>query len=90
MKLDDYEQEILDAYKQGKLKSRKLSKKELTEYQKAAKATFAKDKRVNIRISSNDLRSIQIRALEDGIPYQTLMSSILHKFIKGSLVDRSA
>ena len=90
MKLDKYEQELLDAYDQGKLKSRKLSKKELSEYQLAAKATFAKDKRVNIRISSNDLRSIQIRALEEGIPYQTLMASVLHKFVGGRLVDKGA
>lgn len=90
MKLDNYEQEILDSYKQGKLKSRKLSKKEMTDYQRAARATFAKDKRVNIRISSNDLRNIQIRALEEGIPYQTLMSSVLHKFVKGTLIDKKA
>ena len=58
-------------------------------YQKIAKATMAKDKRVNIRIASRDLEAIQARAIEDGIPYQTLMSSVLHKFVTGKLVEKN-
>jgi predicted DNA binding CopG/RHH family protein len=53
-----------------------------TEY---ARATFRKERRVNIRISEKDLNAIQSRALEEGIPYQTLMSSVLHKYVNGTL-----
>ena len=55
---------------------------------KFAQATVKKNKRVNIRLSSIDLEGIQSKALEEGIPYQTLMSSILHKFVIGNLVER--
>ncbi len=51
----------------------------------AARPTSRKDKRVNIRISSQDLELLQARALREGIPYQTLMSSILHKYVHGAL-----
>ena len=56
----------------------------------AAAITFKKDKRINIRISSRDLEAIQKRALVEGIPYQTLVSSILHKYVSGSLHDVTA
>jgi len=52
-----------------------------------AKATFRKDRRVNIRISSKDLEAIQKRALEEGLPYQTLIASLLHKFASGRLCE---
>ncbi len=55
--------------------------------QAAAEETFKKDKRINIRISSRDLESLQRRALEEGIPYQTLVSSVLHKYVSGGLHD---
>ncbi len=58
--------------------------------QEAATNTFKKDKRINIRISSRDLDAIQKRALVEGIPYQTLVSSILHKYVSGSLHDVTA
>lgn len=86
MKLDDYENEILEADRKEKLKKSKLPKRKLTEYQKAAKETLSKNKRVNIRLSTKDLRELQLKAVEEGIPYQTLMASILHKFLSGALV----
>ncbi len=55
--------------------------------QTAAEETFKKDKRINIRISSRDLESLQRRALEEGIPYQTLVSSVLHEYVSGGLHD---
>ncbi len=58
--------------------------------QGVAKETFKKDKRINIRISSHDLALLQRRALEEGIPYQTLVSSILHKYVSGGLHDLMA
>ena len=63
---------------------------EAERYRQYARATFKKDTRTNIRISSKDLEALQRRALEDGIPYQTLMASILHKYVSGRLAEKSA
>ncbi len=89
-KLDAEEQEILEAFEAGKLKKSKNSKRQIKQHMETAEATFKKDARINIRLSSRDLRSLQAKALMEGMPYQTLVSSILHKFIDGQLVDRSA
>jgi hypothetical protein len=56
----------------------------------AARATAIKDRRVNIRLSSGDLSDIQARALEEGVPYQTLIASVLHKYVTGRLAERPA
>jgi predicted DNA binding CopG/RHH family protein len=87
-KLDAYEIEILQAYESGKLKPI-ASKTELERVRAAARATAIKDKRVNIRLSSADLMDIQAKALEEGMPYQTLIASVLHKYVTGKLADRS-
>ena len=87
-KLTTEEQEILDSYERGEWVS-VLGNENIEKYRAAAKATFKKDKRVNIRISGKDLELIQERALIEGLPYQTLMSSVLHKFVNGNLVDKS-
>ena len=89
-KLDPYEKEILDAFESGKLKKSKTEKQQIKRHTSVAEATFKKDARINIRLSSRDLRSLQAKALMEGMPYQTLVSSILHKFIDGKLVDKSA
>ncbi|GAM10266.1 hypothetical protein OR1_02554 [Geobacter sp. OR-1] len=86
-KLDEFEKDILDAYEKGDLISTKPSIKEKEKYKASAKATFLKDRRVNIRLSSPDLMDIQARALEDGVPYQTLIASVLHKYVSGRLVE---
>ena len=86
-KLTKEEQEILDSYERGEWVS-VLDKEDIEKYRAAAKTTFKKDKRVNIRISGKDLELIQERALIEGLPYQTLMSSVLHKFVNGNLVDK--
>jgi predicted DNA binding CopG/RHH family protein len=57
-------------------------------FRAAARATAAKDRRVNIRLSSGDLQDIQVRALEEGLPYQTLIASVLHKYVTGRLAER--
>lgn len=77
------EKELLKGFESGEFKST-LSKKRKEFLMSAAEETFRKDKRINIRISSRDLESIQRRALEEGIPYQTLVSSIIHKYVSGS------
>ena len=89
-KLDNEEQEILDAFESGKLKKSKNSKKQIEQHRLVAEATFKKDARINIRLSSRDLRSLQARALREGVPYQTLVSSVLHKYVDGQLIDKTA
>ncbi len=85
MKLDADEKEILESVERGEWRSVKGVKRDLDRYRQYAKATFRKDRRLNIRISSKDLEAIQKRALEDGLPYQTLISSLLHKYASGRL-----
>ncbi|MFI4940684.1 MAG: hypothetical protein ACHP7O_10155 [Burkholderiales bacterium] len=86
-RIDDYELEILDAYEKGRLKS-VATKAELAKFKAAARATAIKDRRVNIRLSAGDLSDIQVKALEEGIPYQTLIASILHKYATGRLSEQ--
>lgn len=81
------EEEILKTYEADEWRSVENLKAEVEKYQKYADATFKKDKRVNIRISKKNLEALQQKALEEGIPYQTLISSILHKYINGRLVE---
>lgn len=89
-KLDSEEKEILEAFEKGELNRSKNAKQEIERHKAVAGATFKKDARINIRLSSGDLRSLQARALREGIPYQTLVSSVLHKFVDGQLVDKAA
>ncbi len=89
LKLSKEEKEILKAFEAGEFKS-VLTPKRKKMLQAIAEETFKKDKRINIRISSRDLESLQRRALEEGIPYQTLVSSVLHKYVSGGLHDLMA
>ena len=86
-KIDEYEREILAAYEKGQLKS-VATKAELAKFKAAARATAIKDRRVNIRLSSGDLSDIQAKALEEGMPYQTLIAGVLHKYVTGRLLNR--
>lgn len=86
--VDAYEREILSAFDKGSLKS-VATKAELEKFRAAARATAVKDRRVNIRLSSIDLNDIQVRALEEGMPYQTLIASVLHKYVSGRLVENA-
>ena len=88
--LDPEEQEILEAFERGKLKQAHNSTAISAQHRQSAEAAFKKDVRINIRLSSRDLRALQARALREGIPYQTLVASVLHKFVDGQLVDKSA
>jgi predicted DNA binding CopG/RHH family protein len=88
-KLDDFEKDILSAYENGEFKSTSPSKAELAKFKAAASATFLKEKRVNIRLSAPDLMDIQARALEEGIPYQTLIASVLHKYVSGRFLEQT-
>jgi predicted DNA binding CopG/RHH family protein len=86
MKMDADEKELLDSVERGEWKSAK-GKRERARYSRYAKATFRKDRRLNIRLSSKDLEAIQKRALAEGLPYQTLIASLLHKYAAGRLKE---
>lgn len=83
---DAEEREILQAWEAGALKPVSDMADQIQAHRAAADATFKKDQRLNIRISSRDLKSLQARALEEGVPYQTFAASLLHKFVSGHLV----
>jgi predicted DNA binding CopG/RHH family protein len=85
--LDADEQQLLDAFEQGALTS-VATPALLNDVRQSARATGQKDQRINIRLSSGDLQAIRTRALQEGIPYQTLISSVLHKYVSGTLQER--
>ncbi len=89
-KLDRKEKELLESFERGEWKSVRRLESERGRYQTYAESTFKKNRRVNIRISEKDLEAIQKRALEEGIPYQTLISSLLHKYASGRLIDKES
>jgi len=88
--LDGYEKQVLSACERGKLKSVVTSEAALRRYREYARATLTKNRRVNIRVSSQDISDIQARAVEEGMPYQTLIASVLHKFATGRLVEKKS
>ena len=88
MKLDKEEREILDAYDNGKLTLTSPSKKERNKIQSMAKQTFRKDRRVTIRLYDHDLKGVQKKAMEKGMPYQTLISAMIHQYVEGDLIER--
>jgi len=88
LNLSKEEEEILESYNADEWQSVMNLNDEISKYQDYAIASQKKDKRVNIRISTKNLQALQQKALEEGIPYQTLISSILHKFVNGRFVER--
>lgn len=89
IKLDKEEKDLLESYERGEWRSVKNLKGEIQKHKGYARQTLKKDKRVNIRISSMVLEELQTRAVEDGMPYQTLISSILHRFVTGRLTEKT-
>jgi len=90
MKLTKEEKEILDSVERGEWKHVPNFKREAKRFQESAKATLRKDKRVNIRMTERDLVYFQKKAVEEGLPYQTLISSVLHKYINGRLIEKAS
>ena len=88
MKLDKYEEELLAAFESGELLP-VATKAELEQIRESARATATKDQRINIRLTAGDLRDIQVKAMQEGMPYQTLIASVLHKYVTGRLTERS-
>jgi predicted DNA binding CopG/RHH family protein len=87
-KLDSEEKEILNDYENDEYDEISDMEKVIEKHTEYAKATFLKNKRINIRISQRDLEYIQRRALEEGLPYQTLIASLIHRYISGKLVEK--
>jgi predicted DNA binding CopG/RHH family protein len=90
MKLNKEERKILRSVEKGRWHSVRGVKKEIQRYRGYARATVRKDKRVNIRMSEKDLVRFQKEAMEQGLPCQTLISSVLHKYVNGRLVDKAS
>lgn len=84
-RLEREEKEILDAIEDGEWEFVRPKRTELQRYAQIAKNTLRKDQRMNIRISKADLNRIKAKAAEEGIPYQTLVSSVIHKYVAGNL-----
>ena len=90
IKLDQEENEIMDAFESGNVKRAKNASETQKRHKEYAKAMLKKDARINIRLPSKDLRGLQKRALSEGIPYQTLVASILHKYVEGRLHENGS
>lgn len=89
MRYDKEEKEILDAYESGKIKLSTPSKKEIDAIKATAVNTFKKDRRITIRLYDHDFKGIQKKAMEMGIPYQTLISGIIHRYVEGDLTSKT-
>ena len=87
MKLDKQEQEILESLERGEWKSVKNLKEEIKKARAQAVATAKKDARMNLRLSRRDMIALKSRALEEGIPYQTLVAGIIHKYVEGRMKE---
>lgn len=87
-KLDKTEKKLLRDFRAGRLRSVEDLDSEKKRYQKLAANTLRRDKRVNIRVSQDDIEALRERAQLEGIPYQTLIYSIIRKYLGGRLLDR--
>ena len=88
-KLDKEEKEILDAFERDELKSVPNVVQEIKDARQAARNTFNKIRRVNLRLTERDFHLAHTKALEEGLPYQTLLSSVIHKYLTGRLIDKT-
>ena len=87
--IDKEEKELIDSLERDDWQSVKNFDQEKEKAIAAARNTLRKDKRINLRLSQKDYHQIQIKAIEEGIPYQTLISSLVHKYLNGSLTPKS-
>ena len=86
--IDQEEKDLMESIENGEWEPVKNINKEKDEVMAAARNTLKKDKRINLRLTQKDYHQIQIKAIEEGIPYQTLISSLVHKYLNGSLTTR--
>lgn len=87
MKMDKEERELIEAYEKGLMELETPSSEKLKEYKQIAENTFRKDRKITIRLFDHDLKGIQKKAMQKGIPYQTLISSMIHQYVEGDLVE---
>ena len=87
--IDQEEKDLMESIERGEWRPVKNINQEKEKAIAAARNTLKKDKRINLRLTQKDYHQIQIRAIEEGIPYQTLVSSIVHKYLNGSLAPKS-
>ena len=87
--IDEEEKDLMESIEKGEWIPVKNIKKEKEKAIMAARDTLKKDKRINLRLSQKDYHQIQIKAIEEGLPYQTFISSIIHKYLNGSLSPKS-
>lgn len=86
--LDSEEKNIVESYDRGEWRTVRNPEQEIKRLREYARNTLQKDKRINIRMSSKDLDQVQAIAAQEGIPYQTLISSIIHKYVAGYLIEK--
>jgi predicted DNA binding CopG/RHH family protein len=86
--LDEEEKSLIDSFDRGEWRTVKNIKGERRKLRDAARNTLRKNARINIRLSSKDLGDVQVMAAREGIPYETLVSSIIHKYVSGSLTEK--
>jgi predicted DNA binding CopG/RHH family protein len=86
--LDDEEKDLMRSVENGEWQTVEKLQQEIERSKKIAEATMKKDERMNIRMTKRDMDALKIKALEEGMPYQTLVSSILHKYLAGNLVEK--
>lgn len=89
MKYDKEEKAIVDAYEKGQMALSTPTRKEIEAIKATARKTLVKNKRITIRLYDHDYQGIQKKAIEMGIPYQTLISGIIHRYIEGDLISKS-
>jgi len=85
---DKEEQELMESIENEEWVSVNNLDAEIKKARETSRATFIKSERMNIRISPKDLNGLKVKALEEGIPYQTLVSSIIHKYLSGRLIEK--
>jgi predicted DNA binding CopG/RHH family protein len=87
--LDNEEKELLQSLRTEEWVSVDNLEEKIKKHQEIATNTLRKDKRINIRLSSHDLEALKANAVEMGLPYQTLVSSVLHQYATGRLLQKS-
>lgn len=86
--IDKEEKDLMESLEDDEWRPVKDFQQQKRRAVEAARNTLKKDKRINLRLSPKDYHQMQIKAVEEGIPYQTLISSIIHKYLNGSLVPK--
>ncbi|MCB8978944.1 MAG: antitoxin [Ardenticatenaceae bacterium] len=85
---DDEEKALMESIEGEEWQSVENIEQERDKALEAAQATLKKDRRINLRLTEKDYYQIQIKAIEEGVPYQTLIASLVHKYLNGSLVSQ--